>query len=172
MDLKKNATLIIGIAIPVIMIILVAVSIYIPPLFMHPKYNFLYVSGDEYNSEYTYHISGGTLVKEKKERNKNDDYGYNRSSYREQKLFLHDTQKNESREISYEEARGLKLDTDEKSPDGFEVISSWSGGGFLFFDGGSHRGQYLKRNSYSKKLNTQASGDYYYDFNFLGWIIK
>jgi hypothetical protein len=174
MDLKKNSTLIIGIAIPIVMIILVAASIYVPMLFAHPKYSFLYVSGDEYNSEYIYRIHNGALVKEKRENEKGDNLSYGRSYNGEQKLFYHDIEKNESREISFEEAKNLNLNTNVKSPDGFEIMSGWQDGGiFPFFMGRSHSGQYIKKNSFSKELKTQSSDDYYYyDFHFLGWVIN
>jgi hypothetical protein len=171
MDMKKNATLIIGISIPIIMVILVALSIYVPTLFMHPQYNFLYLTGEDYYSQYTYSISGNTLTREVNPRDKdNSSFSY---PNREQKIYLYDINTNESREVSYEEARRLVLDSSEKSPDGYEVTNGGYGDGFFpFFIRGSHSGQYIKNGSFSKKLNTQLSGSYYYNFHFLGWIRK
>ena len=42
--IKKNITLILGISIPILMILFVAGSIYLPGLFIKPHFNFLYVA--------------------------------------------------------------------------------------------------------------------------------
>jgi len=61
MESKKNVSLIVGIAIPILMICLIAVSIYLPLLFAPaPQFNFLYVAGDSYSH---YGVKNGSLVK-------------------------------------------------------------------------------------------------------------
>lgn len=170
--IKKNITLIIGISIPVLMILFVAGSIYIPGLFIKPHVNFLYVSGDDYYYDQGHFtVQKGKLVKKEIKQPENQGYYQPRG---ESKLFVHDVAKNESREISFEEAQNLNLDSSVKSSDGFEIVNgSHSDGFFPFFlgSGTDYNSRYLKGHNISKKLNLQLDGrSYYYGFRLLGWI--
>lgn len=168
---KKNITLIVGISIPVLMIMLIAGSIYLPGIFIKPKVNFLYAYGDDYYGREKYSIQNGKLVK--RENNQYEPPSYYQPPG-ESKLYFYDVTKNESWEISFEDAQNLNLDNSAKSSDGFEVISRSGGDGFFPFFGGSssdYNARYLKGHNVSKKLNLQRKGgSYYYDFRFLGWI--
>ncbi len=168
--IKKNITLVLGISIPILMILFVAGSIYLPGIFIKPKYDFLYLSGDDYyyGGQNMYSVQNDRLVKNIWEIGKND------ARYsQEPKLFIHDIAKNESREISFEEAQKLNLDSNIKSPDGFEVVYGSKGDGifpFFFYSSTDYNTRYLKGHNVSKKLNIQLSGSYSYNFRFLGWI--
>lgn len=92
------------------------------------------------------------------------------------RIFMHDTQKNESREITLEEAQGLSLNSLLTSPDGVSVSSDYSrGADFIFlFDGGSSYGYYLMKGNSKNRLNLINSDDRYYyqdNFQFIGWVI-
>lgn len=170
MSSKKNISLIIGIAIPIFMIFLITVSIYLPSLFAPtPRFNFLYVTEDDYGQYLQYVVENGTLVK----REVKYPEHYTPSVAR---LFVHDVSANEDKEVSFEEAQKLKLDANAKSPDGYEVVyGSTEYGVFpLFFSGGQdYNAMYLKGHNTSKKLDLQslAGGRYYYrNRRFLGWI--
>lgn len=173
--IKKNITLVIGISIPILMILFVAGSIYLPGLFTKPHFNFLYVSGDDsssyYNNGYQYSVQNNKLVKNEIKQLENQNYNPPRG---ESKLYFYDVKKDESREISFEEAQNLNLGSNIKSPDNFEVVYGSRGDGFFpFFWGGGtdYNTQYLKGHNVSKKLNLQLSGSsYYHNFRFLGWI--
>ncbi len=170
--IKKNNILLLGIAIPILMTLFVAGSIYIPSGFVQPKFNFLYVMGNNYNyynyyNGQIYSVENNTLIKNKVKliKNKPDS-----PMVPEAKLFVYDVIKNESSSISFEEAKKLKLNTNVVSPDGFEVISGNDSGGVLqifFYSGSDYNRRYLKGHYVSKKLN----GSFGYDFLFLGWII-
>ena len=167
MESKKNVSLIVGIAIPILMICLIAVSIYLPLLFAPaPQFNFLYVAGDSYSH---YGVKNGSLVKNEVK------YPEHRTPINP-RLFIHDVSKNTDQEISFEEAQNLKLDATAKSPDGYEVVYGSSDYGFFpfFFSGGDdYDAMYLKGHSTSKKLELQSSNDrryYYRNRHFLGWI--
>ena len=170
MSSKKNISLIVGITIPIFMIVLIAVSIYLPPLFAPaPKFNFLYVTEDSYGQDHHYGVENGKLVKyEAKYPNNYTPRG--------EKLFMHDVSRNSDQEISFEEAQRLKLDANVKSPDGYEVVYGSSEYGFFpfFFSGGyDYNAMYLKGHNVSKKLELQLSNDgryYSHDRRFLGWI--
>ena len=171
MNPKKNVSLIVGIAIPILMIVLVAISIYVPALFAPaPRINFLYVTGDDYYQGQQYVVENGTLVKREVKYPKHYTPGVAR-------FFLHNTSANEDKELSFEEAQKPKLDTNVKSTDGYEVVYGNTDGGVFpfFFSGGfDYSAMYLKGHNTSKKLNLQSSDDgrYYYNRNrrFLGWI--
>ena len=169
MNFKKNISLIVGIAIPVFMIILIAVSIYLPSLFAPaPQFNFLYVTGDRYGKNRQYGIENGMLVKyEVKSESRTP---------RESRLFIYDVSKNISKEVTFAESQKLKLDANVKSPDRYEVVYGGREYGFFpfFFAGGyNHNTMYLKGHNTSRKLELQSTSGrryYYYDWRFLGWI--
>lgn len=173
--IKKNITLVVGITIPILMILFVAGSIYLPGLFIKPHFNFLYVSGDDsyysYNNGYQYTVQDGKLVRNEIQKPTNQNYTPPRT---EAKLYLYDVVKNESTEISFAGAQNLNVDSNIKSPDDFEVVYGSNGGGFFpfFYGGGAdYNARYIKGHNVSKKLNLQLNGgSYYNNFRFIGWI--
>lgn len=174
--MKKNISLIIGLAIPILMILFVAGSIYLPGLFIKPEFDFLYVTGSGYTSTYgeQYTVANGTLIQNKVNPPKDQDYY---PPLRPEKLFIYDADKNESLEVSFEEAKLFNLDVNAVSKDGFEIVRGGYDDGIfpLFFGGHSnYNARYLKGHGVSKKLNIPGmkAYDYYdYNFRFLGWII-
>ena len=170
MSSKKNVSLIIGIAIPIFMIFLIAVSFYLPSLFAPaPQYNFLYVTEDSYGRGRQYGVENGVLVKY--EVKYQEHY-----TPRAARLFIHDVSRNTDQEVSFEEAQKLKLDANVKSPDGYEVVYGSGEHGFFpfFFSGGyDYNTMYLKGHNTSKKLELQSANDeryYYRNRRFLGWV--
>lgn len=173
MEIKKNISLIVGLCIPVLMILFVAGSIYLPGLFIHPKINFVYASGDDYYyyRDQQYFVEKGKLVKNEIKDSKESG----RHATTEVKLFLYNVAENKNQEISFEEAQKLNLDSNSKSPDGFEIVYGNRDGGMFpfFFDSSSDYGnRYIKGHNVTRKLDIQSSGRSYYDygFHFLGWI--
>ncbi len=171
MKIKDNISLIIGIAIPILMIVLVALSIYLPAIFSpQPQFNFLYVTGDDYYKGKQYVVESGKLI----EREVKYPQHYTPGIVR---LLIHNVATDESKEISFEETQQLSLDANSKSPDGWEVVYGNRDYGVfpLFFSGGTdYNSMYLKGHNTSKKLNLQSSADnryhYYRRARFLGWI--
>lgn len=171
--IKKNITFILGISIPVAMILFISASVYLPGLFIRPKFNFLYSidNNSYYDGGHRYSISNGKIIKNEV------DLSQRRNAYapnEDPKLFIHDVAKNESLEISFAEALRLDLDPNIKSPDGFEITSGGHGGGFFpfFYSANTdYNAKYLKGKNIGKKLNLQTSPQQnYYSFYFLGWI--
>jgi hypothetical protein len=166
---KKNIPLFIGFAVPILMILLVAVSIYLPGLFVHPKYDFLYSTGEDYYSNQSYTVINRRLV---------DNYtpqtypNYNQRAVRQ--LYIHDVETNESRSVTFHEASDLVLDPNIQSPDGFEIQNGSSGGGFFpFWYAGDRNASYLTGHNLSKKLNvTKQSQNYYSPIRFIGWVTE
>ena len=94
------------------------------------------------------------------------------------RIFLHNTIKNESREITFEEAQTLSLNSLLTSPDGVTVSSHYNrnGGDFFFIFGGSSSsyGYYLTKGKSKDKLNLINNTDQYYyqnNFQFVGWVL-
>lgn len=160
---KKNIPLLIGVLIPIAMIILVAAAIYLPALFSQPKYDFIYLTGDYYYPQY-YVDNDGKLVR-KDVVPPEPNYPPNTES----RLFYHDIKTNESRQISYDEAKDYNLDINIKSPDGYEIVNGNGAEFFPFFGGSGNDSHYIKGHNASKKLNLQSQGGYY-NFRFLGWV--
>lgn len=172
--IKKNITFILGMSIPVLMILIVAGSIYLPSLFVKaPAVNFLYSIGDD--NYYCDGIQQYTVQNNKLLRNivKQPDTGGVALVCVDPKIFIQDVVKNESKQISFEEAQKLNLDSNIISSDGFEVVYGNRGDNyfpFFFYSNPDYSTRYLKGHNISKKLNIQLNESYYYGFHFLGWI--
>lgn len=170
--IKGNITFVLGISIPVAMILFISASVYLPGLFIKPKFNFLYSidNNSYYDGSHRYSVSNGKIIKNEIDLlQKRNFYAPND----ETKLFLHNVAGNESTEISFADALKLNLDSNAKSPDGFEIVSGGGGGFFPFFysAGNDYNVKYLKSKSVGKKLNLQSgSRQNYYSFYFIGWI--
>lgn len=188
--IKKNFAILLAFILPVALIVIVAVSTYLPSLFISTNYNFVYTScadGRDYYYPYycenylqkRYSVIDNKLVLNTvdltQDSNKDGvlDFKQNYTA----RIFLHDTKKNESREISLDEARALNLNNLLTSPDGVTVSSnySYSGGDFFIFGGGrSSYGYYLTKGKSKSKLNLINNTDQYYyqnNFQFVGWVL-
>jgi hypothetical protein len=169
---KKNLPLYIALAVPVLMILLVAAFIYFPGIGKHPKHNFLYLSGNDvyyYGSGQGYQVSGGHLVF-------NPPSAASAPSYYAQQgqphFYIYDVAKNEATEVSLAEAQSYTLDPTNTSSDGY-TIQQGNGGGsdFLFGGGGGdYTSWFIKGNNRAIKLNLKLTGSSYSNFRFLGWI--
>ncbi|MFA6584724.1 MAG: hypothetical protein WCS77_10540 [Elusimicrobiaceae bacterium] len=176
--IKRNISLVIGLAIPIVMILLVAGSIYLPGLFTKPHVNFLYASGNDSSDSYYYSngqqyaVRSNTLIETPIRQHENTDQ---LPVPMDTKLYIYDVAKNEAREISFEEAKNLNLDSNIISPDGFEFVCGSRDYGFFPLFGGPHgdyRDRYLKGHNVSRKLNLQLNSSNTRRNNpyFLGWI--
>ena len=176
---KKSIPLITALAIPFLMIVLIAALIYLPGLNKKPQYNFVYASGDEsYSYGYNwraYTVEGGRLTKQPLPQPNQSmpvpDPKYPVPQPIEPKLYFYDVQKNQAREISFEQAQSLNLDPANVSPDGYEVVqgNGNGGGGFIFGGSGDYQHYFLRGHNRSKQLNLKQVGSYY-NFRFLGWV--
>ena len=188
--IKKNFAILLAFILPIALIAIVALSTYLPSLFLSTDYNFVYSSCTDGTSYYSYRCDNYlqkrySVVNNKLVVNAVDptqdsdkdgipDINENYTA----RIFLHDTKKNESREITLEEAQTLPLSDLLTSPDGVTVSSYYnrSGGGFFFiFDGGSSSyGYYLTKGKSRSKLNLINRDDRYYyrdNFQFIGWVL-
>lgn len=184
MEPKKNISLIVGLAIPVLMIVAVAGSIYIPQLFApKPAYDFLYSTNDgpySYPGAGGYDVRNGKIVKIPPLAP--EVYGYRpgdpypvgvpaKPSGPEPKLFVYHVKNDTSKEVAFEEAENLTLTTDQTSPDGFEYSDGSRGGDFFPFGGRyDYNTKYLMGHGVSRKLKISGNQYEYNPVRFLGWI--
>ncbi|NCC71238.1 hypothetical protein EOM09_06665 [bacterium] len=91
------------------------------------------------------------------------------------RIFLHDNKKNESREITEEQAQKLYLSELITSPEGISVSDGYSNNAdiLFLFGGGSSYEHYLTKGNKRKKLNLIDDNSYRRgNFKFIGWVIN
>ncbi len=189
--LKKNFVILLAFTLPIMLIAVVALISYLPSTLLSTDYNFVYIScvdGTSYNYLFNcdnylqkhYSIIGNKLVVNNVEptldldNEKTSDINENYNA----RFFLHDTAKNESREIALEEVQTLTLNSLMTSPDGVTVSRHYGRNGsdffFLFGGGSSSDGYYLTKGKSRNKLNLISNTDqlYYQNiFQFVGWVL-
>lgn len=172
MEAKKNVPLFVALSIPVLMIVLVAVSIYLPAMFIKPQTDFIYiVEGDFYCGGTTYLTQMGRVVETQVKTNTNNKICNEQYRVKSNtRLFYYDVKEDVSQEISYEKAAGFMIDDMTRSADGFEVVSGSYGGDIFSFGGGDYYSRYRKKGSYSRRINAVVGQSHSYKFKFLGWV--
>jgi hypothetical protein len=182
--MKNNLAIIVAFALPIIIIAIIAATLYLPNLFVSTDYNFIYASCtknvancDDYLAK-LYSVQNNKLTIEQtiqdQDTNKSNIIAIEQE--RSPRLFLHDTKSNESREVTIEEAMSFSLNGLLTSPDGITVSSHYERGNdvFLIFDGNSSFDYYLTKGNHKKKLNLINNDSRYYyreNFHFIGWLM-
>ena len=187
-NLKNNFVIILAFVLPIAFIVIVALGSYIPSLLISTNYNFVYATCEDNNPSYSpFGCSGYLSEKYTIEDNK---LKVNKVNQKEStakvvledpsgeyttRIFLHDTKKNESREITLAEAQKFSLSELLTSPDGVTVTDNYFRGGDSFlFSGESSYGYYLTKGKTRKKLNLINEDSFYFEranFKFLGWVL-
>lgn len=178
MHKEHNWPLYIGVALPIVFILIILGVLYMPSLFLKPQYDFLYVTGSRYAPTYTVTAEGALI--EVDTANSNYPMYAENNPYERQRLYVYDVSEERSQEISYADAVTFVLNRSIESSDGFVVEHDRHYGGGLFAElaGGGSRTDYqliLRKGSVSKRMNEPAlygSANFYYDrnFTFLAWI--
>ncbi len=187
--IRQNLTLVLAFTLPLLLIFFITITTYVPSLLLSTQYDFIYVVCDKNLDDYYYNceeylaerysVLNGYLVQNEldimADRNADGEPDY--ISDFSNRIFLHDTETNVSREITLAEVSLLPLSELLTSPDDVTVSSHYSGGmnGFFPFDGGSSSfGYYLTKGSRQSRLDLiNAPNQYYYQYNFrfIGWIL-
>lgn len=188
--IRKNFAILLAFLLPILLIAVVALNIYLPSFFLSTNYNFIYTSCTNSTNSYYYNCNNYlqkhySVVDNKLvinaidptlDSDKNGVLDINEKYTA--RIFFHDTKKNESREITPEEAKTLTLNSLLTSPDGVAVSSGYNNrGDFFFFPFGSSSssyGYYLTKGNSKSKLNLINNSDRYYyqeNFQFLGWVL-
>jgi hypothetical protein len=188
--IKKNFILLLAFLLPILLIAIVALSAYVPSLFISTNYNFIYTACTDGNNYYRYscdtYLQKRYVVVDSKlvvnavditqDLNKDGVPDF-KEGYTD-RIFLHDTKNNQSREITLDEAKTLTLNSLLTSPDGVTVSGKYTrsgGSDFFIFGGGSSSYNYylVKGNSHSKINLINSTDRYYYqnNFQFVGWVL-
>jgi hypothetical protein len=188
--LKQNLVLAMGLALPVLLIVLFFVATVLPKSFgTPPQYELLFTTTQyDYQNKPDYVIDFNVknkqlMVKAKKIEDKNN-YSANIK-----KLMLYDAKTETLREIAIEqgklsdgvevlleETKSMEIDSTNVSPDGYTLEGPNYGNsgllGGLFGGGYRNAGFRLKKGSVGYKV-PNAQPDYYNNqMQFVGWVIK
>lgn len=172
---KMNWPLIVGILLPIVFIIVLALVVYLPTLSIKPSHDFVYSDesperyyGEQYRN--TFDIENGALVAVPltlaEDMVVRGDFPT---------LYRYDMETGTSREISRVDAGALTLDAGPASPDGYAVSYSMNyTGGFLSVGGGDASGYYVTKGGSGKRLHgiTSRGSGYGEDITFVGWIVE
>ncbi len=180
---NKNLPLIVGIALPIVFIIIISVVIFLPSFFIKPQYNFIYALDNNYyayNQSYknTFGVENGKIVSvpisaplnlpRREVVNYLGDYP---------KIYLYNVKNGTSHEIGFAEAEKLSLDAGPSSPDGYSISYEYGNYGFFDLIGGNNNsnGYFIyKGNAKKRLLGFVDDNSRYYgsnsNFKIIGWI--
>ena len=187
-EVKKNQLLIVvAFLLPMIFLGVVLTVSVIPSATLTTDYDFLYATCSDGSGPYNYNcrsylanrysVRNGRLVEQPVPAELDSDQDSIPDvleNYRT-RLFIHDTQTNQSREINQQDAERLQLLDLLTSPDGVAVEWDRSGGDDFFFIFGSRSnyGYYLTKGNAKQRLELINDANRYYygnDLHFLGWL--
>ncbi len=175
---KKNLPLAIALAIPLLMIALVAAFIYLPGIGKKPQYNFLYITGNTYLYTYNkgqYFVSGDKLVHNPAPVQNGLQSSVSstiRAEDQQSHFYIYNVAQNTATELTFEQTQSYRLDPGNTSPDGYRVERGSSGGGIFFGGSYDYNSWYIKGHNRSWRLNLKLTGQDYYNMQFLGWVIN
>lgn len=166
--MTKNQPLLVALSLPIILVLVVLASIYVPRGSVSPGLDFIYQVGIDYYSPVTFKVINGKLTRIVDE----NVHISNAMQEVKPKLYLHDVKSDVCREVSFLEAENFTYDSNPISADGYSVVEGSSGGGFLLFSSPGNYGKFfIKKNSGgSKPLNLQVTKENSYYYDFLGWV--
>lgn len=183
---SSTISLIVGLAIPVIMVLAIAAAVLLPGRSLHPTTDFIYTIGSypSYTTRsgnlVTQHdlaVKNGVLTDTTQTYTATDTYiPYPGEKESIPRFFLHNTTENSNKELTLEEAKKFTLSDEKKSPDGFTVsFGKRSYGVFpFFFDNGSDlEHAYLSNQTASKEIDIISSNSRdFYSFQLVGWVVS
>ncbi|MEI6528435.1 MAG: hypothetical protein WCO10_02050 [bacterium] len=175
----KSWVLWVGLAIPVVMIVIIAIYSYVPSV-VNTKYDFLYYLRDYSNN---YCVPGGEVFTVKNQQIaiasttllvKGSECRFDAETD-PPRIYRYDTSKDTILTITYADAKKLKIDNNPVSPDGVSVQrgGNYNAGIFEIFGGynNSYNQMYLKAaNSNARQLNMDTGNTY--NFILIGWVAR
>lgn len=173
--MQKNMVLWVALAIPVLMVLFVAGSIYLPMRNTEaPRYDFIYALRN-YSDGYAYLVVDGSLVADVIDREGAAKAVPPGVASAPTRFFRHVVAENTSQELALADVQKLKLDNTTTSPDGYALVRGGQGGGvfpFFLFEG-NYGDQYLVKNTASFKMNIkEISEPYFAPTQLIGWVIE
>lgn len=184
-DSSSRISLIIGLALPAIMVGIIAALVFLPSKTLHPGYDFIYVVGPypsyvtrtgDTTTQHDITITNGKLSHTVTNYNGRDGYApYPHEKNIVPRFFIHHTRTDTNEEIAIEELSKLALSPEKKSPDGFTLtFGKQSYGVFpFFFNGDTDREHaYLSTERASKEITLISDTSiHYYEMQLVGWIV-
>ena len=189
--IKENLVLVIGLALPVLLIVLFFVATVIPKsMGTPPQYEMLFTTTKyDYQNKPEYvidfNVKNQQLMANSK---KNDEKNYNNAT---KILMAYDGKTETVREITFdaakltdgaemilEETKNLSIDTSVVAPDGYTLEGSNYGSngnglvGGLFGGGYRNTGYRLKKGAVGYKVPNLQPDYYYSQLQFIGWVAK
>lgn len=168
--MKKNLPLYIGIALPIIFILIIAFIVYLPRTFTNPQNNFIYTINDYENySNEVVMVDGEVVV-----RPVSSEYPVPEKYYTKDtpEIYIYDFEKNASYELTLTEAQEYSLVKGPSSPEGYSVVNEYSHNGIfeIFGSNNSNSGKALVSPNGTKRTLTGLKGDNYQEINIVGWV--
>lgn len=175
---KKNLPVILAFLVPLAVIGVIAISAYLPSVFVSTQYNFLYTTCPntyDYNCN-SYLPKRYSVVDSRLVQNSLTPLEYERLTKEElnnqftARIFLYNTDTHTNTEISFDEAQALTLNPLLTSPDGVTLQhgNTNNTGMFPFFYNNNRDAWFLTKGKARKQLSTVS-----YNYNtivFLGWV--
>ena len=187
--IKENLVLVIGLALPVLLIVLFFVATVIPKsMGTPPQYEMLFTTTKyDYQNKPEYvidfNVKNQQLMLNSK---KNDEKNYNNATKilmaydgkteTVREIRIDASKLTEGNEVLLEETKNLSIDTAVISPDGYTLEGPNYGGnglvGGLFGGGYRNTGYRLKKGGVGYKVPNMQPDYYYSQLQFIGWIAK
>ncbi|MDA1313510.1 MAG: hypothetical protein O2968_09270 [Acidobacteria bacterium] len=188
--LRENATLVVGILLPVVVVVLFLLATYIPRLLVDPpRHDLLFAQDYGYSNQqslwrHEIDIDTQGKLRVRAFRTEPDKYAprprlflyeHLGSTVREISLPLPETAADAEAGVVVEvsEFKGQVIDTRHVAPDGYELVESRRGGGNLLglFYRGSRHGLAIGKNGAVVALPSGDNSDWN-SARFLGWIVS
>ena len=192
--IKENFVLVVGLTLPVLLIVLFFVASVLPKsMAVPPQYEMLFTTTRyDYQNQPPYNVDffvRDGILKARVAKNKAQPG----QTYNTKKLMAYDGKTQSVHEISYDtskigevpdgseiifdEFKNLKMDSSNKAPDGYAFDNSGYGSGGMvteLFAGGYNRNSArVTKGAVSFKIPNSDNGNYYYyDVQFLGWVLQ
>ena len=187
--IKENLVLVIGLALPVLLIALFFVATVIPKsMGKPPQYEMLFTTTKyDYQNKPEYvidfNVKNQQLMANSK---KNDEKNYNNATKilmaydgkteTVREIRIDASKLTEGNEVLLEETKNLSVDTAVISPDGYTLEGPNYGGnglvGGLFGGGYRNTGYRLKKGGVGYKVPNMQPDYYYSQLQFIGWLAK
>lgn len=186
-DNSSKISLIVGLALPALMVAIIAGLVFLPSKLLDPTVDFIYVAGPypsyttrsgDIVTQHDLSIKDGKLTDTTTSYESRDAYPpiYPQDKSFTPRFFIHYTTSNTNEEIPYDKVRTLSLSPDRKSPEGFSLtFGKQSYGVFpFFFDNPSSDDRaYLSADRGSKEITLISDTSINrYDLQLVGWVLQ
>ncbi len=176
--MKKNMPTVIGIALPIVFVLVLVIIVSIRPLLITPAHDFLFTENALTNGYVPYVPAGQTIYANifivKNNQLTLSPTSFATSTQNTPTLYLYDIKNNASHEIDLADAQKLSLDAGPTSPDGYNISYSYGNDGIFDIFGGdsSTAGYYIGKGNAKRQLTGLgiAGAPYNDNFQFVAWV--